>query len=75
MRLLPTVRLSLENDESTSPERQMERMQQYSRFNDHELVPISPDDYDLGVSGSVSPWDGPAWDHGSRTTGLGSGTA
>jgi hypothetical protein len=50
MRLLPTVRLSLENDESTSPERQMARMQQYAQLNDHTLIPIGPDDYDLGVS-------------------------
>jgi site-specific DNA recombinase len=59
VRLLPTVRLSLENDESTSPERQMARMQNYAQFNDHTLIPIGPDDYDLGVSGSVPPWDRP----------------
>lgn len=59
MRLLPTVRLSLENDESTSPERQMARMQQYAQLNNHALIQIGPDDYDLGVSGSVSPWDRP----------------
>jgi site-specific DNA recombinase len=59
VRLLPTVRLSLENDESTSPERQMERIKQYARFNNHELIPIGPDDYDLGVSGSVPPWERP----------------
>jgi site-specific DNA recombinase len=59
MRLLPTVRLSLENDESTSPERQMDRMQQYAQIGNHTLIPISPDDYDLGVSGSVPPWDRP----------------
>jgi site-specific DNA recombinase len=53
------VRLSLDNDESTSPERQIERIQQHARFNDHELVPIGPDDYDLGVSGSVPPWERP----------------
>jgi site-specific DNA recombinase len=59
MRLLPTVRLSLENDESTSPERQMERMQTFAQFNDHTLIQIGPDDYDLGVSGSVPPWERP----------------
>lgn len=59
MRLLPTVRLSLENDESTSPERQMARMQTYAQLGNHTLIPIGPDDYDLGVSGSVSPWDRP----------------
>jgi DNA invertase Pin-like site-specific DNA recombinase len=37
----------------------MERMEQYARLNDHELVPIRPDDYDLGVSGSVPPWERP----------------
>lgn len=59
MRLLPTVRLSLENDESTSPERQMARMQTYAQLNEHALIPVGPDDYDLGVSGSVPPWDRP----------------
>lgn len=59
MRLLPTVRLSLENDESTSPERQMTRMQTYAKLNDHTLVKIEPEDYDLGVSGSVPPWKRP----------------
>ena len=59
MRLLPTVRLSLENDESTSPERQMARMQTHAQLHDHALVPVGPEDYDLGVSGSVPPWDRP----------------
>jgi site-specific DNA recombinase len=49
----------LDSDESTSPERQMGRMEQYARLNDHELVLIGPDDYDLGVSGSVPPWERP----------------
>ena len=59
MRLLPTVRLSLENDESTSPERQMARMESYAKLHDHTLVQVGPEDYDLGVSGSVPPWDRP----------------
>jgi DNA invertase Pin-like site-specific DNA recombinase len=59
VRLLPTVRLSLENDERTSPDRQMARMQAHAQFNNHTLIPIGPGDYDLGVSGSVPPWDRP----------------
>jgi len=59
MRLLPTVRLSLENDESTSPDRQIGRMRQYAQLGNHTLLPIEPEDYDLGVSGSVPPWDRP----------------
>lgn len=59
MRLLPTVRLSLENDESTSSERQMARMETYAQLNDHTLIKIEAEDYDLGVPGSVSPWNRP----------------
>lgn len=59
MRLLPTVRLSLETDETTSPERQMDKMSAYARMNDHELIQIGPEDYDLDVSGSVAPHDRP----------------
>ena len=59
MRLLPAVRLSIWDDSSTSPERQMEKIQSYARLGDHELVPISESDYDLDVSGAVSPWERP----------------
>jgi site-specific DNA recombinase len=37
----------------------MGRIQQYAQFNNHVLIPIGPEDYDLGVSGSVPPWDRP----------------
>jgi site-specific DNA recombinase len=59
MRLLPAIRLSILDDESTSPERQIEKIETYARFGDHELVPITAEDYDLDVSGAVSPWERP----------------
>jgi site-specific DNA recombinase len=59
MRLLPAIRLSIWDDSSTSPERQMERIQTYARLGDHELVPVSELDYDLDISGAVSPWERP----------------
>ena len=59
MRLLPVIRLSVETDETTSPERQMERIALYARMGDHALIPIKPEDYDLDVSGAVSPFDRP----------------
>lgn len=59
MRLLPAIRLSVWDDSSTSPERQLEKIQNYARLGDHELVPISEADYDLDVSGAVSPWERP----------------
>ena len=59
MRLLPYVRLSVLDDASTSPERQLEKIHYYARFGDHELVPITEADYDLDVSGSVSPFERP----------------
>lgn len=37
----------------------MEKIQNYARLGDHELVPISESDYDLDVSGAVSPWERP----------------
>ena len=59
MRLLPAIRLSLVTENTTSPERQLAKIQQYAHLADHELVPISEADYDLDVSGAVSPFDRP----------------
>ena len=59
MRLLPVIRLSVETDETTSPQRQMERIAMSARLGDHELVPVTAADYDLDVSGSVSPFERP----------------
>lgn len=59
MRLLPVIRLSVETDETTSPERQMERIALYARMSDHVLIQIEPKDYDLDVSGAVSPFNRP----------------
>jgi resolvase-like protein len=57
MRLLPYVRLSVLDDASTSPERQIEKIEAYARASDNELVPITEADYDLNVSGAVSPFE------------------
>jgi site-specific DNA recombinase len=59
MRLLPCVRLSVLDDESTSPERQFDKIETFARLGDHELVPITDADYDLDISGAVSPFDRP----------------
>lgn len=59
MRLLPAIRLSLVTENTTSPERQFEKIKQHAQLGDHELVPITEADYDLNVSGSVSPFDRP----------------
>jgi len=59
MRLLPCVRLSVLGDASTSPERQIEKIEIYARLGEHELVPITETDYDLDVSGSVNPFERP----------------
>lgn len=59
MKLLPYVRLSVLDDASTGPERQIEKIESYARFCGHELVPITEQDYDLDVSGSVSPFKRP----------------
>jgi site-specific DNA recombinase len=59
MRLLPCVRLSVLDNASTSPERQFEKIETYARLGGHELVPITAADYDLDVSGSVSPFARP----------------
>ena len=59
MRILPVVRLSLVTEKTTSPERQLEKITQYAALEDHELVQITEADYDLDVSGTVSPFDRP----------------
>jgi site-specific DNA recombinase len=59
MRLLPVIRLSLVTENTTSPERQLEKITQYAALGDHELVPVTEADYDLDVSGAVSPFDRP----------------
>jgi len=59
VRLLPCIRLSVLDDESTSPERQFDKIETFARLGDHELVPITEADYDLDISGAVSPFDRP----------------
>jgi site-specific DNA recombinase len=59
MRVLPAIRLSLTTDATTSPERQFESIRKFATYKDHELVPITEADYDLDVSGAVSPFDRP----------------
>ena len=59
MRLLPCIRLSVLDDASTSPERQVEKIGKYAQALEHELVPITDRDYDLDVSGAVSPFNRP----------------
>jgi site-specific DNA recombinase len=59
MRLLPVIRLSLVTENTTSPERQLEKIATFSKLGDHQLVPITEADYDLDVSGAVSPFDRP----------------
>ena len=59
MRILPVIRLSLVTENTTSPERQMSKITQYAALGDHELVPVTEADYDLDVSGAVSPFDRP----------------
>jgi site-specific DNA recombinase len=59
LRLLPVIRLSLTTDNTTSPERQFENIQRFAEYKRHELVPITEADYDLDVSGAVSPFDRP----------------
>src|SRR6266567_965588 len=57
MRILGVVRLSEVTDETTSPERQREKITQWSELNDHELVDFSEN---LDVSGAVSPFNRPS---------------
>ena len=59
MRLLPVIRLSLVTENTTSPERQLEKITQYAALGDHDLVQVTEADYDLDVSGAVSPFDRP----------------
>ena len=59
MILLPYVRVSVLDDASTSPERQIEKIESYARLGDHGLTPITERDYDLNVSGSLSPFERP----------------
>lgn len=37
----------------------MDKIETFARLGDHELVPITQRDYDLNVSGSISPFDRP----------------
>lgn len=57
MRLFPVIRLSLVTENTTSPERQLEKIAQFAQLGDHVLVPVTDADYDLDVSGTVSPFD------------------
>lgn len=59
MRLLPCIRLSVLDDESTSPERQFGKIETFAHLGDHDLVSITEADYDLDISGAVSPFDRP----------------
>lgn len=59
LRLLPAIRLSVSTDNTTSPERQMENIRRFAEYKRHTLVPVTKADYDLDVSGSVSPFDRP----------------
>jgi site-specific DNA recombinase len=54
MRVLGRVRLSRASEESTSPERQREIVQNWADQNDHEVIGWAED---LDVSGSVDPFD------------------
>lgn len=47
------------DDSSTSRERQFDKIQRFARLGDHELVPVTEADYDLDVSGAVSPFERP----------------
>lgn len=54
MRLLAVVRLSDLTDETTSPERQREKISHYAKLHGHELAGTAED---LDVSGAVSPFE------------------
>lgn len=56
LRVLGAVRLSRATDESTSPERQRQRIHYWSGGNDARVVEIAED---LDVSGAVSPFERP----------------
>lgn len=53
-RALGVIRLSVETDESTSPERQRESIEAWSRMQGVPLVGVAED---IGVSGTVAPED------------------
>lgn len=55
-RVLGRVRLSVETDETTSPERQRGHIQAWADANDHQIVGWAED---LDVSGSVNPFEAP----------------
>ncbi|CAM5535258.1 integrase [Streptomyces spiroverticillatus] len=55
-RIVGVIRLSKETDESTSPERQKEKIEGYARLYDCEIVGWA---VDVGVSAKISPWDRP----------------
>jgi hypothetical protein len=38
MQLLPYIRLSMLDDQSTSPERQLEKIERFARLGGHQLV-------------------------------------
>jgi site-specific DNA recombinase len=56
MRLLAVVRLSDLTDETTSPERQRNKINTYARLHEHEVVGLAED---LDVSGAISPFERP----------------
>ena len=57
MRLLSVIRLSVDTDESTSPERQRAKNQAYADLNDHTIIGEAQD---LDVSArKVDPWKRP----------------
>jgi DNA invertase Pin-like site-specific DNA recombinase len=56
MKLLGTVRLSHETDESTSPARQTEQITTYAKLHSHKLIAITED---LDISGAKSVFDRP----------------
>lgn len=56
LRVLGAVRLSRTTDETTSPERQKQRIHYWAGGNDARVVQITED---LDVSGAVSPFDRP----------------
>lgn len=64
--LLGVLRLSQEREPSTSPARQREHIQRYAETHGHRVVGWAED---LGVSGSVDPWERPElgpWLRGER---------
>lgn len=56
MRVLGYIRLSRETEATTSPERQREIILNWANIHEHKIVDWVED---LGVSGSVNPWERP----------------